>query len=101
MKTGHTLVLVSGFAQTVMVWNSSGLDTTLVFARTLEDVLDMTGEHCKALFNPAFNDEPSDLIVSAVKPTAMELTPTSLSELNYFGAVLLPSEYRGQELNLN
>jgi hypothetical protein len=98
MKTSDTLV--SGYAQTVMVWNSPELDT-LVFARRLVDVLDMTGEHCKALLDPEVNDQPSYIVVSAAKRTAIELNATSFSELNDFGAVLLPSEYRGQELNLN
>jgi len=83
-----------------MVWNSPKLDK-LVFARTLEDVLDMTGEYCKALLYPEPNDEPSYIIVSPANRTVRELDASSLSALNDFGAVLLPSEYRGQELNLN
>jgi hypothetical protein len=93
-------ILVSGYAQTIVVWNSPAQDT-LVFARTLESVLDMTGEHCKTLLDPEVNDQPSYIVVSAAKPTAIELNATSFSELNDFGAVLLPSECRGQELNLN
>ena len=98
MKTHDTLV--SGYAQAVRVWNSPELDT-LVFARTLEDVLDMTGEHCKNVLHPELNDKPSYIIVSAAKPIAMNLDAASLSELDDFGAVLLSSEYRAQELNLN
>jgi hypothetical protein len=92
--------LVSGYAQTIVVWNFPWRDT-LIFARTLEAVVDMTSEHCKVLFDPELYDEPSDIVVSAPKPTAVELNAMSLEELNEFGSLILPSEYRGQELNLN